>query len=129
MGEGQKLIATVIGVFIVGFVMVAMNKGEEPAEVIAERTKLLTFSSMQGMASQKCPNAIKNNTGTEVYFASSNESDKETYVTLTYKGTEKGDKFKTAVCTLALELGGISKLVIDDKVVIDKTAKKAQETN
>jgi hypothetical protein len=120
MGDGQKLMVTVLGAFIVGFILVGLSKEEESPDVMAERTKLLTFSSMQGMASQKCPHAIKNKTGTEVYFPSSNESDKETYVTLNYKGTEKGDKFKTASCTLLLELGGISKLVIDGEVVIDK---------
>lgn len=120
MGENQKLMAAVIGIFVLGFVMVGLSKQDESPEIVAERTRLLTFSSMQGMAGQKCPVAIRNETGTEVYFPVSNESDKETYVTLHYKGTEKGDKFKTASCTLLLELGGISKLVIDDKVVIDK---------
>ncbi|NOT83811.1 MAG: hypothetical protein HOP02_03315 [Methylococcaceae bacterium] len=120
MGEYQKLIAVVIGMFVLGFIMVGVGKEGDSPDVIAERTRLLTFSSMQGMASQKCPVAIKNKTGTEVYFPTSNESDKDTYVTLNYKGTEKGDKFKTASCTLTLALGGISKLVIDDEVVIDK---------
>ncbi|MEQ1636789.1 MAG: hypothetical protein ABL903_08845 [Methylococcales bacterium] len=120
MGENQKLMAAVIGIFVLGFVMVALSKQDESPEIVAERTRLLTFSSMQGMAGQKCPVAIRNATGTEVYFPISNESDKETYVTLNYKGTEKGDKFKTAECTLTLALGGISKLVIDGNAVIDK---------
>ncbi|MEQ1637941.1 MAG: hypothetical protein ABL903_14750 [Methylococcales bacterium] len=120
MGENQKLMAAVVGMFALGFIMVGVNKESESPEVIAERTRLLTFSSMQGMASQKCPAAIRNKTGTEVYFPVSNESDKDTYVTLNYKGTEKGDKFKEASCTLTLALGGISKLVIDGEVVIDK---------
>lgn len=127
MGESQKIIATVIGVFIVGFIMVGLSKEDESAEVVAQKTKLLTFSSMQGMASQKCPVAIRNKTGGEVYFPSSTESDKETYVTLNYKATEKDEKFKTASCTLALELGGISKLIIDGETVIDK--KKMTTTN
>jgi hypothetical protein len=33
---------------------------------------------------------------------------------------EPGDNFKTASCTLHQVLGGVSKLVIDDKVLIDK---------
>lgn len=120
MGDFQKLMIAVVGIFVVGFVMVGMSKNDNDPEVIAQRTRLLTFSSMQGMAGQKCPLAIKNATGTEVYFPVSNESDKETYVTLNYKGTEKGDKFKEASCTLLLEIGGISKLVIDGKVLVDK---------
>ncbi|NOT85504.1 MAG: hypothetical protein HOP02_12155 [Methylococcaceae bacterium] len=127
MGENQKLMAVVVGMFAIAFIMVAVGKQDESPEIVAERTRLLTFSSMQGMAGQKCPVAIRNETGTEVYFPTGNESDKETYVTLNYKGTEKGDKFKTASCTLSLELGGISKLIIDDKVVIDK--KKMTTTN
>ena len=127
MTENQKLMAVVIGIFVLGFVMVGLSKQDESPEIVAERTRLLTFSSMQGMAGQKCPVAIRNATGTEVYFPISNESDKETYVTLNYKGTEKGDKFKTAACTLTLALGGISKLVIDDQTVIDK--KKHTTTN
>lgn len=120
MGENQKLMAVVIGMFAVVAIMIALGKQDESPEIVAEKTRLMTFSSMQGMAGQKCPVAIKNLTGTEVYFPTGNQSDKETYVTLTYKGTEKGDKFKTAVCTLTLALGGISKLIIDDEVMIDK---------
>lgn len=127
MGENQKLMAAVIGMFIIVAIMIGVGKQDESPDIVAEKTRLMTLSSMQGMAGQKCPNAIKNATGTEVYFPSSNETDKETYVTLFYKGTEKGDKFKNASCTLALELGGISKLVIDDKVIIDK--KKMTTTN
>lgn len=120
MGENQKLMAAVIGMFALVAVMVYLGKQDESPEIVAEKTRLLTLSSMQGMAGQKCPLAVKKETGTEVYFPSSTETDKETYVTLNYKGTEKGDNFKTASCTLALELGGISKLIIDDKVIIDK---------
>lgn len=130
MGDSQKLMAAVVGIFIIGFIIVGMSKDKGDPDVIAERTRLLTLSGMQGMAGQKCPLAIKNATGTEVYFPVSNESDKETYVTLTYKGTEKGDKFKEASCTLLLEIGGISKLIIDDKVIIDKKKfKPAAATN
>ncbi len=120
MGENQKIMAAVFGVFVLGFIMVGLSKQDESPEIVAERTRLLTLSSMQGMAGQKCPLAIKKETNTEVYFPVSNETDKESYVTLHYKGTEKGDKFKTASCTVALELGGISKLIIDDKIIIDK---------
>lgn len=120
MGENQKLMAAVIGMFAIVAIMIYVGKQDESPEIAAEKTRLLTLSSMQGMAGQKCPLAVKNETGTEVYFPSSTDTDKETYVTLNYKGVEKGDKFKTASCTLTLELGGISKLIIDDKVIIDK---------
>ena len=74
---------------------------------------------MQEMASQKCPKLIQNKTGTQVYFPSKTDTDKTSYVTMEWIG-EKDSNFKTASCTLHLSLGGISKLVIDDKVLIDK---------
>jgi hypothetical protein len=127
MNDNQKIMAAIGAVVLMGVFIFSSSNKDDSAALAAEKTKLLTFSSMQGMASQKCPVAIKNETGTEVNFASSNESDKDTYVTLFYKSTEKSDNFKNASCTLTLELGGISKLIIDDKVVIDR--KKMTTTN
>ncbi len=124
MGESQKMIAAVIGVFVVGFVMVGMSKQEDTSAGSAQKAQLITFSAMQQMANQKCPSVIKEKTHSELFFPSSTESDKDTYVTLTWTG-EKDDGFKKATCTMRLlESGiGISKLVIDDKVIIDREKK------
>jgi hypothetical protein len=71
------------------------------------------------MANQKCPKLILDRTGTQVYFPSKTDTDKTTYVTMEWVG-EADSNFKTASCTLKLSIGGVSKLVIDDKVLIDK---------
>lgn len=120
MGESQKIIAAVIGVFVVGFLLVGISK-EQESEVNPEKSKLITYASMQTMANQKCPPLIEEHTGTKVFFPTTVDSDKDTFVTMNWKG-ENDDKFKTASCTLRLQTSGIgvSKLVIDDKVIIDR---------
>lgn len=120
MGESQKIIAAVVGVFVVGFLLVFVSKQQEK-EVNPEKSKLITYASMQSMASQKCPAMIEDKIGSKVFFPSSIDSDKDTYVTLNWKG-DNGENFKTASCTLRLQSSGIrvTKVIIDDKVVVDK---------
>ena len=118
MSEVQKIIAAVIGCFVAGFILVGTSK-EKSVEDIKSEAMVRAVSGMSRMASKKCPVAIKKETGTQVYFASETDTDKETYVTMKWVGDEK-DNFKMATCTLHVSLGGISKLVIDDKVIIDK---------
>ncbi|MGR8998716.1 MAG: hypothetical protein ACU88J_06685 [Gammaproteobacteria bacterium] len=121
MSETMKIVAAVIGVFVVGIVMVGLSK-EEPS--IAQKEAAATirnYVAMQGMANQKCPQAIKNETGEQVFFPSETKSDKETYITLIWVGENaKTGGFKKASCTLHAALGGISELIIDDKVIIKK---------
>lgn len=118
MNNTQKLMAAVAGVFVVGFLMVGASK-EQTNEQKEAASQIRTLVAMQEMATQKCPKIIQDKTGSQVYFPSKTDTDKETYVTMEWIG-EPGDKFKTASCTLHSQLGGISKLVIDDKVLIDK---------
>ncbi len=118
MGETQKLMIAVIGVFAAGFIMVGVSKDQSNEEKEAA-AQIRTLVAMQEMATQKCPKLIENKTGTQVYFPSKTDTDKTTYVTMEWVG-EQGANFKTASCTLHLSLGGVSKLVIDDKVLIDK---------
>ncbi|MEY4768883.1 MAG: hypothetical protein RL637_1522 [Pseudomonadota bacterium] len=118
MSETQKLIISIIGAIAVGFIMVGMNKEQSPEQIEAA-SMIRNVVAMQEMAGQKCPKVIKEYTGDQLYFPSDTETDKSTYVTLKWNG-EKGDHFKKATCTLHVTLGGISKLVIDDKVLIDK---------
>jgi hypothetical protein len=119
MSHVQKMIAAVIGCFIAGFMLVGTSKDKTTAEIEAEGM-VRAVAGMSRMASKKCPVAIKKETGTQVYFATETDTDKETYVTMKWVGEEGKDSFKTATCTLHVSLGGISKLVIDDKVIIDK---------
>jgi hypothetical protein len=118
MGETQKIMIAVVGVFVVGFIMVGANK-QQTNEEKESASQIRTLVAMQEMAGQKCPKLIQNKTGTQVYFPSKTDTDKKSYVTMEWIG-EKDSNFKTASCTLLLSLGGVSKLVIDDQVLIDK---------
>ena len=121
MGNTQKLIAAVVGAIVVGFLLVGTSK-QQTNEQKEAASMIRAVSSMQTMANQKCPQLIKEKTGSQVYFPSKTDTDKATYVTMEWIG-EKGDNFKTASCTLHITIGGVSKLVIDDKVLIDKKIK------
>ena len=117
MSETQKIIFAVVGVILTGFLMVGLNK-QQSDEQKETASMIRSYVAMQTMANQKCPYAIKEETGEQVFFPSDTKSDKETYITLNYKG-ETG-KFKTASCTLHMARGGITELIIDDKVIISK---------
>ncbi|QWF71677.1 hypothetical protein KEF85_04155 [Methylomonas paludis] len=118
MTEATKLMIAVIGVFVVGFIMVGANK-QQSNEEKESAAQIRTLVAMQEMANQKCPKLILNKTGTQVFFPSKTDTDKTSYVTMEWIG-EKDSNFKTASCTLLLSLGGVSRLVIDDQVLIDK---------
>lgn len=118
MSQTQIMIAAIAGVFLVGFLLVGSNN-QQTIEQKEAASMIRSLSSMQTMANQKCPALIKKETGSQVFFPSETDTDKATYVTMKWIG-EKGDNFKTASCTLHVNLGGISKLVIDGKTIIDK---------
>lgn len=119
ISNAQKMMIAVVGVFVMGFIMVGSNK-EQSAEDKEAAAMVRAVASMQGMAHKKCPRLIKEHTGSAITSLVTNqETDKATYLTLEWTG-EKGDNFKKAVCTLSVVRGGVSKLVIDDKVIIDK---------
>ena len=121
MGNAQKLMIAVVGVFVVGFLMVGGSK-EQTVEQKEAAAMVRAISGMQAMAHKKCPKLIKQHTGTVITTLVSDkdtETDKATYLTLVWIG-EEGDNFKKATCTITAIRGGVSKLVIDDEVVIDK---------
>jgi hypothetical protein len=122
MSETMKIVLAVVGVFVAGFVMVGLSK-QEPSDMQKEAAaSIRNYVAIQTMASEKCPVAIKKETGEQVFFPSETKSDKDSYITLIWLG-ENADKggFKKASCTLRAALGGISELIIDDKVLINKT--------
>jgi hypothetical protein len=121
MSEIQKIMIAVVGAFVVGFIMVGVSK-QEPSIVEKEAAaKIRNHVAMQTMASQKCPDAVKQHTGEQVFFATETLSDKETYLTMKWDGENaKNGGFKKASCTISASLGGISELIIDDKVIIKK---------
>ncbi|MCF6250497.1 MAG: hypothetical protein L3J75_04390 [Methylococcaceae bacterium] len=119
MSNAQKMIAAVVGVFVIGFLLVGGNK-EQTDQQKEAAAMVRAVAGMQGMAHQKCPRLIKEHTGSSITTLVSNqETDKATYLTLEWVG-EKGDNFKKATCTLSSSRGGVTKLVIDGKVLIDK---------
>ena len=121
MSETTKLIMAVFGVFIIGFIMVGLSKEKPSVEQMEAASTIRNYVAMQTMANKKCPEAIKDKTGEQVFFPSETKSDKETYITLIWEGENtKTGGFKNASCTLHASLGGISELIIDDKVIIKK---------
>lgn len=124
MSSTQKLMAAVVGFFVVAFLMVGGNK-EESIEQKEAAGMIRAVAHMQTMANKKCPIAVKKFTGTQVYYATSTDTDKQTYVSLTWDASKTEDKysFEKAECTLHLTLGGISKLVVDGKTLIEKEVK------
>jgi len=121
MSETMKIVIAVIGVFVAGFIMVGISKDEPSNEQKEAAATIRNYVAMQTMASDKCPQLIKKETGEQVFFPSETKSDKETYITFIWEGENtKTGGFKKATCTLHAALGGISELIIDDKVVIKK---------
>ncbi len=121
MSETMKIVIAVIGVFVAGFIMVGASKEKPSVEQMEAASTIRNYVAMQEMANKKCPQEIMNETGEQVYFPSETKSDKETYITLIWMGENlKKGGFKKASCTLHSSLGGISELIIDDKVIIKK---------
>lgn len=121
MSETMKVVLAVLGVFVTGFVLVGLSKNESLQDK-ENASNIRNLVAIQTMANDKCPKAIMEHTGEQVYFPKETKTDKETYFTLIWEGENiKTGGFKKASCTLLASLGGISELVIDDKVIIHKT--------
>lgn len=119
MGNAQKMMIAIGGVFAIGFLMVGSNK-EQSVEQKKAASMVRDVANMQRIAHKKCPELIKKHTGTQIAaLVSRSETDKATFLTLEWEG-EKGDNFKKVTCTLSVAQGGISKLIIDGKTIIDK---------
>ncbi len=120
MSNTMKIVIAVVGVFAMGFLMVGENKQKSASEMEAE-SMIRNYANIQGMANQKCPKAVEDATGEQVFFPSKTESDKDTYIKLIWEGENTGSGgFKNASCTLKASLGGISELIVDGKVIIKK---------
>jgi hypothetical protein len=122
MAKKQTIIIAVAAVAVLGFLLFAVNKQQGNKEQTKEPAPQVPSPiAMQGMANQKCPKLIQNKTGSPVYAPSKSDTDQKTYVTLEWTGG-KGANFKTASCTVLFSSGAVSKLVIDDQVLIDVAA-------
>jgi|GEM_PF-353032 len=118
----QKLMLSGAAFIFIGYFMVWSSKNKS-TEQMGAATMISTYAALQSMANRKCPLAIKQKTGEQVFFPSDIKSDRNSYITMTWEG---GDikTFKKAECTLTLLQWGITKLVIDDHVVIEKDDSK-----
>jgi uncharacterized protein HemX len=123
MSESGKLAIAVMGVIAVGFIMVGLNK-QQSTEQIESAAMVRNYFNLQTMATEACPKAVLEATHEQVYFPSETQSDKENYITLKWIGeNSKNGGFKTASCTIRSVMGGISELIIDDKVIIQRKTK------
>lgn len=124
MNGTQKLMVAVVAVFVLGFLMVGGNK-QETNEQKEAAAMIRAVAAMQTMANKKCPLAVKKFTGDQVFYPTSTDTDKQTYVSLIWDASKTDDKysFKKAECVLHLTVGGISKLVIDGETKIEKEVK------
>ena len=120
MSETQKIMYAVVGAIVIGFLVVASSKEKPTNEQMEAQAMVRNYVAMQEMASDKCTKLVTEKTGEQVYFPSETLTDKETYITYKWVGDGPKSKFKTASCTLHSSLGGISELIIDDKVLIQK---------
>jgi hypothetical protein len=119
MGNTQKLMIAIGGVFVMGYFLVGTNKDQTDNQK-KSASMIRDVANMQRIAHKKCPLLIKEHTGTQIAsLVFKTDTDKATYLTLEWKG-EGNDNFKQAICTISVPYGGVSKLVIDDEVVIDR---------
>jgi len=119
MSDAQKMMVAVAGVFLIGFLMVGGNK-ETTDDQKKAAAMVRDVANLQRIAHKRCPALIKKHTGSSINsLVSNSETDHSTYLTLEWNG-DKDDHFKKASCTLDVTYGGVSKLVIDGKVIIDK---------
>ncbi len=121
MSESTKIGLAILAVFAAGFIMVGLSK-EEPTNAQKEAAaSIRNYVAIQNMANEKCPVLIKQETGEQVFFPTETKTDRDSYITLIWLGEndQKGG-FKKASCTLHAALGGVSELIIDDKVIIQK---------
>jgi hypothetical protein len=116
MSTTTLTIIAVAGFFAAGFILVGTSEKSEDEKQIESMVN--QYGAMTGMASKKCPEAIKKNTGVDAYFPTDTNSDKQSYITMVWKDHKEG--FKEATCTFKLAIGGISELVIDGKTIISK---------
>lgn len=121
LGNAQKMMIAVVCVFGIGFFMVGSNK-EQSDEERKSASMIRDRANMNRIASKKCPQLIKEHTGTQITsLVSKTKTDNSSYLTYEYAG-EEGYNFEHASCTLSVSDGGfsITNLVIDGKAIIDK---------
>jgi hypothetical protein len=119
MGNAQKMMIAVAGVFAIGFYMVGANK-DVSDDQRKSASMIRDVANMQRIAHKRCLQLIEEHTGKGYAgLVSRSESDKSTYLTLEWEGG-KDDNFKDVSCTVSVVEGGISEFIVDGKTIIDK---------
>ena len=70
MTETMKVVIAVLGVFVVGFIMVGLSKEDPSIAQMEAAATIRNYVAIQTMANDKCPEAIKKETGEQVFFPS-----------------------------------------------------------
>jgi hypothetical protein len=110
-----KLLAAFIGVMIVGFGIVAMNK-ETPQEK-QQGVLLQTSSMLTSLGTDKCTEAVRSQLGTHPYKPDVSDSDRMAYVNL--KWNNAGGTGKQVECRYVLN-EGVTLLKVDGATVLEK---------
>ena len=116
MTKTTQLIASIVGFILVGYLVVGTS--EKSDEEKKNDALISGYAAMSSMASKKCPKAIKEHTQQNAYFPTSTDTDRTTYMIL--KWENQTGKFKNATCYFERAQGGISKLEIDGKIIIER---------
>ncbi len=109
MSEVTKILIAFVCVMVVGGIIIATSGVSD--EQKASNAVLTHYSNMSRIAQYQCPKAILKHTGEKAYIVSNTDSDKETYVTLSYDGSEK---FSKASCSID-QFGKVTQVVVDGK--------------
>jgi len=114
MSNVQKLIAAVVGVIVVGFLIVGTS-GQDEEDKLNEAF-LRNAAMLFKIANTQCPKALKKHTGVSMVPPTESESDKKTFVKLTW--IKKSGPFKKATCLIVENQNSVKELVVDGKTVL-----------
>ena len=112
ISEVTKILIAFVCVMVVGGIIIATSGVTE--EQKASNAVLMQYNNLSRIAQYQCPRVILKHTGEKPYVVNNSDSDKQTYVTLTYKGD---NEFSESICTVG-RLGKVAKLLVDGKKII-----------
>lgn len=115
MSPVTQLITGLVVVFIIGFIIVGMSE-QSPEEQIAQAF-IRSGSILNQYAQERCKEAVEKEVKTKIFAPTDSSSDQETFVSLSWKGTQ--GKFDMATCKY-VKTKGIVSLVVDGKTIIAK---------
>ncbi|MDP7537229.1 MAG: hypothetical protein QF470_05325 [Methylococcales bacterium] len=75
---------------------------------------LMHYNNLSRIAQYQCPRVILKHTDEKPYVVKNSDSDKQAYMTLTYRGD---NEFSESICTVA-RLGKVAKLLVDGRKII-----------